>query len=141
VVPWLRVIAAWVAIMLVETVHGILRTLLVAPVVGDFRARQIAVFTESMLILGVAWLTRRSIAAPTRREQLVVGLVWTGCTVLFEIALGRLLGLGWGRMLEDYNLAKGGLMPLGLVILTLAPMIAATIEAKRSHRAAARARP
>jgi hypothetical protein len=137
---WSRVAGVWLLIILVETVHGILRTLFVAPVVGDFRARQIAVFTGSVLILAVAWLTRRWIGASTHRDQLMVGLAWAGGTVLFEIGLGRLLGLSWGRILEDYNLARGGLMSLGLVILTLAPMITATMDARLSGRTAARAR-
>lgn len=139
-IRWSRGAGVWLLIILVETVHGILRTLFLAPVVGDFRARQFAVFTGSILILAVAWLTRRWTGARTRGDQLMVGLAWAGGTVLFEIGLGRLLGLSWARILEDYNLAGGGLMSLGLVILTLAPMIAATIDARLSGRTAAPAR-
>ena len=52
----LRGVAVWLIIMAVEMVHGIARTLWLAPIVGDFRARQIAVFTGSALILAVAVL-------------------------------------------------------------------------------------
>lgn len=34
------------------------------------------------------------------------------------IGLNRSLGYSWKRILSDYNLLKGGLLPLGLVILT-----------------------
>jgi hypothetical protein len=38
----------------VEVLHGIARTMSLTPVVGDFRARQIAMFTGSFLIVLVA---------------------------------------------------------------------------------------
>ncbi len=49
----------WTLLMLVETVHGILRSLYLAPVVGDFRARQIGVGIGSLLILVVILLSIR----------------------------------------------------------------------------------
>ena len=39
----LRGVVVWVCIIIVEVLHGIARTMILAPVVGDFRARQIAV--------------------------------------------------------------------------------------------------
>ena len=50
----LRGVVVWCGIIVVEVFHGIARTLFLAPLVGDFRARQIAVFTGSILILIVA---------------------------------------------------------------------------------------
>ena len=41
----------WLCIIVVEVLHGIARTTFLAPAVGDFRARQVAVFTGSFLIL------------------------------------------------------------------------------------------
>ena len=49
-----RGVVVWCGIIIVEVFHGIARTVLLAPLVGDFRARQIAVFTGSILILIVA---------------------------------------------------------------------------------------
>jgi hypothetical protein len=139
-VSWPRALGVWLLIVLAETLHGIFRMLWLAPLAGDFRARQISVFTGSGLILAVTWLTRRWVAATTRRQQLAVGLGWTILTVLFEVGLGRLLGLPWARIREDYDLARGGLMLLGLVVMTFAPMIVATIASKRFDRRAAPAR-
>ena len=43
-----------------------------------------------------------------------------------EFALGRLvLGYSWARIGAEYNLLKGGLMPIGLLVLTLSPLTAA----------------
>jgi hypothetical protein len=68
----LRGVAVWLCIILVEMLHGIARTMFLAPAIGDFRARQVAVFTGSLL-----------------------------------------------------NLFRGGLLPIGLLVLTAAPLIAA----------------
>jgi hypothetical protein len=121
----LRASAVWLVLVIVESVHGVLRTLLLAPIVGDFKARQISVFTGSLLILTVAYLFVRWIRAGTTGRLLAVGLVWLALTVLFEVALGRLvMGYSWDRLTSDYDLARGGLMPFGLVILTLSPLVA-----------------
>jgi hypothetical protein len=64
----LRALLVWLVIIGVETVHGILRTLLLMPAVGDFRARQISVFTGSVLIFGIACLFIDWIQAKTERN-------------------------------------------------------------------------
>jgi hypothetical protein len=119
-----RALAVWLVLMATEVVHGILRALLLVPVVGDFRFRQIGVLTGSLLILGLTYLFIRWIRASTTARLLAVGLLWLVLTVLFEIGLGRLvLGLPWEQMRQDYDLPRGGLMPLGLLILTFSPLL------------------
>ena len=54
-----RAFAVWLLLITAEVVHGIVRTLVLTPVVGDFRARQLGVFTGSLLILRITALTIR----------------------------------------------------------------------------------
>lgn len=61
----LRATAVWLVIVAVESAHGILREWFLAPLVGDFRARQLAVFTGSLLILGATCLFERWMRAGT----------------------------------------------------------------------------
>lgn len=125
----LRAFAVWLVIMGVETVHGILRNLLLAPLIGDFPARQLAVFTGSLLIFGVTCLSIRWIRAEATLRLLIVGLMWAILTVLFEVGLGRLvLKLPWQRVTEDYDITHGGLMGIGLLFMALAPMFAARLR-------------
>ncbi len=53
---YLRAMAVWLLIMLTETLHGTARIFLLVPILGDFRARQITVFTGALLIFTVASL-------------------------------------------------------------------------------------
>lgn len=131
----LRAFAVWLVIITVESFHGALRQALVAPVIGDFNSRRIAFFVGLALIFAVAWLTARWLAAPDRRALYLAGLLWMILTACFEIGLGRfVLGLGWPRMLEDYDVSRGGLMGFGLIFLLFAPTLAATARRVRPAR-------
>ena len=61
----IRAFAVWLVIIAAETVHGILRGILLVPIVGDLPARQIGVLIGSLLIFAVAYLFIRRIAART----------------------------------------------------------------------------
>jgi hypothetical protein len=125
---WGRALAVWVLIAVTESVHGTLRQLFLAPLIGDFRARQISVFTGSVLIFLVGLLLIRWIGASRTRTLLGIGLLWLVLTLLFEITVGRLLGMDWQRILADYDLGRGGLMLIGMVVLLLAPLAAARLR-------------
>lgn len=125
----LKAFVVWLVLIGLETIHGVLRTILLAPYVGDFRARQIGVFTGSLLILVVSCLFVRWLRASTSTSLLVVGLVWLVLTILFEMTIGRfVLGLSWERLASDYDISRGGLLPIGLVFLGFAPLIAARLR-------------
>ena len=127
----LRAFAVWLIIMLAETVHGILRGVILVPAVGDRTSRQFGVFIGSAIIFAIAyifidWFGRDA----TISRLLLIGFLWVIATVVFEFALGRLLGLSWDRLLEDYRLAEGGLMPIGLVLMFLSPLLAKILRSR-----------
>jgi hypothetical protein len=124
----LRAFLVWLVIIAVETVHGTLRILFIAPAVGDFRSRQIGVFIGSALILAVALGLTCWIKAADIWRLLLIGLIWVALTFVFEIALGILTGLSTERMLEDYDLTNGGLMPLGMLFMLFTPTIASRLR-------------
>lgn len=120
----LRAGGIWLLIGLIETIHGSVRIALLQPLIGDFRARQIAVFTGSILILAIAFLFRNRTGATRIAGHLAIGAIWVGLTIGFEILLGRVfLKLSWERLLSDYDVANGGLMLFGLAVMLSAPLI------------------
>ncbi|HEX8914168.1 MAG TPA: hypothetical protein VF796_17600 [Humisphaera sp.] len=126
-----RGILVWIGVMAVETTLGIARTLWVAPRTGDLRARQLGIPVACAVTIAAARLTARWIAATSRRQHLAVGAAWAGLTVAFEVGLGLALGYGWGRITEDYDTARGGLMGLGVLVLLAAPLVAGGGRATR----------
>ena len=127
--PWRRAIAVWLVLIATEIIHGIVRSILLTPRVGDMRARQIGVFTGSLVNLGIAHFFIRWIGARTTRALGGIGVVWVVLTVVFEVAFGRLVMRStWERLRSDYDLAHGGLLPLGLVALAGSPLVAARLR-------------
>ena len=125
----LRALGAWLILIGVEFVHGALRTLFLAPRIGDFQARQVGVFIGSLLIVAVACLTVRWIGAERTGSLIRVGLLWLALTVAFELGFGHyVFGRSWVSMGSDYNVLEGGLLPFGFVILALSPLIAARLR-------------
>ena len=50
-VPWMRVSLVWMLIMLVETAHGFVREIFIAPAIGGLRARQLGVALGALIVL------------------------------------------------------------------------------------------
>ena len=128
----LRAFAVWLLLMAAEVVHGILRAIFLVPVVGDFRARQIGVFSGSAIVVLLTLLTIRWMRVSSTRACLAIGITWAVMTLVFEISFGRWLGASWQRLLSDYDLVHGGLMPIGLLVLIVSPLLAARLRSARS---------
>lgn len=126
---YFRGFLVWILIISAEVVHGILRGLFLAPAVGDFRARQIAVFTGIIIIFAIAFYTVRWLRASRALQLLIVGFIWLGFTLAFEILIGRFAaGYSWERIFSDYNMPEGGLLPIGLFAMTLMPLAAGKLR-------------
>jgi hypothetical protein len=120
---WLRATLVWMLIMLAETGHGVVREIFIAPLIGGLQARQLGVLVGCVIIFVIAWLLARWMKAGATRDQFRIGAYWVALTLVFEIALGRAMGLGWTRILSDYNPAHGGWMLVGLAFMFVAPWL------------------
>lgn len=126
--PWIRATTVWLLLMAVESIHGALRQIFLAPLIGDFPARRVAVFSGMLLIFLITLATVRWMIARGDKGLLAVGAWWVALTVAFECVLGRaVFGYDWRRLLEDYDVSRGGLMGIGLLAMLFMPRIAATL--------------
>ncbi len=123
-----RGLAVWVLIMAVETVHGILRGLFLVPRVGEAMAGRIGWPVGLVIVLGITVLAIRWIGLSERRALLGLGLIWLVLTFCFEIAIGYARGLSNEAILAEINPLSGGLMVYSLVVMLLAPLVAARIR-------------
>lgn len=125
-----RAFLIWLLIVAAESAQGVARRLLVSPET-EFLVRQLSVFAGALIIFAITWVCLRWMRLRTAGEALGVGGLWVALTLLFEIGLGRLLGMGWDRILADYDLLHGGLMPLGLLAMALTPWTVRRLQARR----------
>lgn len=101
-IMWLRALLIWAVIAGAEVLHGILRTKLLNPRVGDRRARQIGVVTGVLLNFLITWLALPWMLAGTTAgpgELLAVGAGWTGLMLAFDLWFGRwVFRFSWPRI-------------------------------------------
>jgi hypothetical protein len=129
---WLaRGFVAWLLIAVLETLHGIARTLWLTPLLGDALARQLAIVSAMAIVFIVALLTIRWIDARGARRKLIVGLQWLLLMVGFDVLLGRSLGYSWERILGDFNPLAGGFLGLGMATMVIAPWLAGRVRKAR----------
>ena len=129
--PLLRGLAVLLAIIAGESVNGTIRELLITPSLGDLAARRVSFVTALLMISVITIFTIRWIRAAGYRQTMLVGLLW----VILEVALGRFVtGASWDRIVQDYDITRGGLMLFGSIYLLLVPSIAFCIR-RRSWQA------
>jgi len=129
---WLRGVLVWLLIAAAETVHGILRVMFLQPRLGDLAARQAALISGALLIVVIATLTIRWIGPVGVRQQLALGALWLALMVAFDVAIGRLaFGYSWPRIGADFNPAAGGYLGVAMLVLLVAPWLAARLRGRR----------
>lgn len=123
-----RGLAVWLFIMLVETLHGLLRGLLLVPRVGEETAGRIGWPIGLVIVLGISialapWMAIRDTSALLR-----LGGLWAVLTLIFELTIGLLRGLDLPRLLAELNPLAGGLTIYSLAAMFLAPLLAARLR-------------
>jgi hypothetical protein len=131
---FVRSLVVWLMFIVAESLNGSVRNLWLVPALGDRLAHTFSFIAGSILIVAIATLLIRWINA--RQSQLLgIGVLWLLLTLGFEMGLGRfVLGYSWERITADYNLAQGGLMSIGLILVMLAPLIATQLQNRRLPR-------
>lgn len=127
-IPLLRGLLVWLLIMLGESLHGALRRLLFREDV-IFALRQVSVVIGVAIVFAATWVCLPWLRLRSARAALAIGAFWVVLTLGFEVVLGRLTGVGWTQIFAEYDLAGGGLMPLGLLAMGLTPWLVQRLQA------------
>ena len=128
----LRATLIWLGILVLASGNGAVRDLVLAPRLGDPLARAISTLVLCGLILLVTWRSIRWIGPRSRRDALIVGLLWVVLTLGFEFLAGHyLFGKTWATLLEDYDLSRGRIWLLALLTTFAAPLLLAPAAASR----------
>ena len=125
----LRAFLVWVVIAAAEAFQGSLWVRFLNCRARDRRARQIGVFCGSGLLLAIAWFGVPWIGADTELRMVGIGLLWLALMLTFHLAFGRLvLQASWDRIISDFDLRRGGLLGIGMLILCAAPLLVAKLR-------------
>jgi hypothetical protein len=123
-IDFLRFTSLCVLLAGAETLHGIARTVLLAPRVGKVLAIKLSVVTGTLLAFGLCYLFVPAIGAVGIGEHLLLGLGLAGFMAAFDIAIGRLvMHLKWDRIWRDFNPGSGNYLSIGLGLLAFIPAV------------------
>jgi hypothetical protein len=129
---WWRGVLVWLLIAAAESVHGILRLTFLQPRLGELPARQVSLVSGALIIVAIATLTIRWIGAVGFQRQLALGALWLVLMVVFDVAVGRsVFGYPWQRIAADFNPVAGGYLGAAMLVLLVAPWLAAGLRGLR----------
>jgi hypothetical protein len=120
-----RACVAWLPLVPLAILNGLLRELLLEPWLGSRVALPLSGLLLALLVVAYAWLVTPWLLRWVPRECRSAGAVWLLLTLAFEFPFGHfVLGRSWSGMLEVLDVSTGNLMPLVLLVTALAPCLA-----------------
>ncbi|MEA5420119.1 hypothetical protein VB712_12885 [Spirulina sp. CCNP1310] len=124
-----EIIALAVTLAGVETLHGILRTALIAPRLGTRRAKRLSIISGTALLFGVCWwwIPRLGLSNPLALLALGAGLA--GFMGLYDLLLGHyVFKMKWRVLWRDFDPRQGNYLSIGLLILVFIPWLVMMIH-------------
>lgn len=126
--------AMWLVFLALAFGNGALRQMVTGRFLGESVARQ----GHTIVLAAIFFLLSRWFARTAGPEgvggRLALGLCWGLAAALFEIGLGRALGMPWQQIMADWNVSAGRLWPLVPLCLALGPVLAGHGAAPRRSR-------
>ncbi len=120
----LKAALAWLPMVPIAILNGIVREQGYGKQVGELAAHQISTLTGAILFGIYIWGLGRFWSLESEARALGVGLIWLVLTVAFEFGFGRLVaGKSWSRLFQDYNLLAGRVWSLLLLWIAAAPWV------------------
>ena len=129
-----RSVVTWIAFVLLAIANGVVRERVYGPHVRTLTAHQISTVAGALAFAGFAWAMFRDVAGRlSPAGALAVGAGWASATIAFEVSLGRFVrGLAWSELLADYNVCRGRLWGLFLLVVLLTPTLLRQRQARAS---------
>ncbi len=119
-----RIVALCVVLAGAETLHGIVRTVVVTPRIGKAPALPLSALTGTLLAFGICWFLVPPIGLQGAGAHLALGLGLAAFMAGFDIAVGLvLMKKSWARIVPDFDPRTGNLLSLGLLALSTAPLL------------------
>jgi hypothetical protein len=124
-----RALVVWLAVLVLAVLNGAAREAWLIPQFGEAASRAISTLILCVLVFLVTWLTIGWIHPTTAGEALRVGAFWLMLTLAFEFLVGHYaFGKDWVVLLEDYDLSRGRIWVLVLVVVLSGPLWAARMR-------------
>lgn len=119
-----RYILAWIPMIFIGIINGILREATYGKYLSDLRAHQISTFIGILLFGLYIWFVTRLVPLESAQQAIIIGFIWLALTILFEFTFGRFVaGHSWSKLFADYNILAGRIWILVLISIAIAPLL------------------
>jgi hypothetical protein len=119
----LRALVVWFLLLILAVLKGGVRDTWLTPRFGDTVDRALSSLLLSVLIVLATWITIDWIRPATIGEALRIGGLWLALTLTFEFVVGHYgFRKPWSELLGDYDLSRGRIWIVVLVVTFLAPL-------------------
>jgi hypothetical protein len=121
-----RAVSVWLVMLIVASANGALRQAVLIPLIGEVGGRAISTLVLAALLALLTWLTIGWIAPRSGADAWLIGAMWVALTLAFEFLAGHyLFGTPWSGLVEDYNVLRGRIWIVVLLVTGVAPRVAA----------------
>ena len=117
----LKSVLIWLCFIPVAILNGGLREHVLDKVLGEKWALPVSGIVLSICIFLITWLLLPQIVRLSKKNCIIIGLLWTFLTMLFEFASGLAGGSTLRELVAAYNPMTGNLWLLVLATTLLSP--------------------
>jgi len=119
---YIQILSLCIVLAGVETLHGITRTIFIAPKIGNKRAKQYSVISGTLLAFVVCYTLVPRININVDHQLILLGLLLAAFMAMFDIILAKfVVKQKWRTVMSDFNPAEGNFLLFGLIVLVIIP--------------------
>ncbi len=126
---FLKTSMIWLIIALLAIINGLFRENILIPSLGLHMATPVSGILLSIIVVIVTYLFSPVLGKHHTLTHLFIGLQWVLMTLLFEFLFGHyVMGRSWTSLLQVFDIMKGDLMILVLLVSLISPLFVARIK-------------
>lgn len=126
---FLKTSIIWVIIALLAILNGIFRESVLVSNLGQSMAIPVSGITLSMIVFIITYVSLPLLGKHHALTYFFIGLQWVLMTLLFELFFGHyIMGKSWSDILQVFNIMKGNLFIIVLIVSLFSPLFVAEIK-------------
>lgn len=107
-----------------EVVNGNIRVRVLHKIFGKKQAKTISFLSGTIIIFTICWFTLSWIDPKNYIDCLKIGFIWFLIMLCLDIYFAKyVFKMKWGKIVDDFNVMKGNLLGVGMVLLIFSPVI------------------
>jgi len=126
---FLKASIIWFVIALLAIANGLFRESVLVPNFGQSMALPVSGMLLSLIVFIVTYLSFPLFGKHNTTAYFLIGLQWVLMTLMFEFLFGHyVMGKSWSDIMEVFNITRGNLFSIVLIISLFSPLLVAKIK-------------